>query len=129
MSRRLPSGDSINSRGRLVGATAPGQGRHQTRPWLNGRIFCLFSAVLCLAFGLGHGRTSTGAATGALDREKVGGLIVVDVFHWAALIVTVTAINYYHSDEKKQGVNTLCLTGIYDGVLTDTGISTSWLIG
>ena len=37
VSRRQPPEAHRRPCGRLVGATAPGQGRHQTRPWLNGR--------------------------------------------------------------------------------------------
>ena len=37
--------------------------------------------IRCLFLGWGLGVTSAGATTGTLNREKVLGLIVVDVFH------------------------------------------------
>ena len=59
-------------------------------------------AVLGLAFGLSHGLTGAGATSWPLHGEQVCGLIVVDVFHWAAFNVTVTVINYRHRDAKSK---------------------------
>ena len=49
------------------------------------------SLTVCrLLFGWGLGITGAGATAGALSREEVLSLIVVDVFHMAAFLVTVT---------------------------------------
>ena len=57
-------------------------------------------AVLGLTGCTWEGFAGTRATTWALEREEVCGLIVVDVFHWAAFSVTVTVINYRHHDAK-----------------------------
>lgn len=44
-------------------------------------ILCHLGAVLGLAFGLRHGLAGARSAPWALDREQVGGLVVVGVFH------------------------------------------------
>ena len=44
-------------------------------------ILCHLGAVLRLAFGLCHGLACARSAPWALDRQQVGGLVVVGVFH------------------------------------------------